>query len=37
VNAADAYTGGITVDFQGKVGSGSDTLTLRNYTVVRLP
>lgn len=35
--APDAYSGGITIDFQGKVGNAADTLTLRNYTVVRLP
>jgi hypothetical protein len=37
VSSFDAYAGGLTVDFQGKVGSAADTLTLRNYTVVRLP
>lgn len=36
VSAADAYAGGITIDFQGKVGSASDTLTLRSYSVVRV-
>ena len=36
-NSADAYTGGITIDFQGKVVNAADTLMLRNFTVVRLP
>ena len=35
--AADAYAGGITIDFRGSVGQAGDTLTLRGYTVVRLP
>jgi len=36
-NASDDYSSGVTIDFQGKVGAAGDTLTLRNYTVVRLP
>ena len=36
-NAPDDYSAGVTVDFQGKVGAAGDTVTLRNYTVVRLP
>ncbi len=36
-SAADAYGGGITIDFQGKVGNAADTVSLRNYTVVRMP
>ena len=35
--ASDAYTTGLTVDFQGKVIQAGETVTLRNYTVVRLP
>jgi hypothetical protein len=36
-SAADAYTTGLTIDFQGKLASASgDTLYLRNFTVVRL-
>jgi hypothetical protein len=36
-SAPDAYAGGITVDFLGKVGDAADSVTLRNFTVVRLP
>ena len=37
-SAADAYATGLTIDFQGELASVSgDTLTLRNFTVVRLP
>lgn len=37
-SATDAYDTGLTVDFQGKLAAASgDTLTLRNFTVVRLP
>jgi hypothetical protein len=35
-SAPDAWSGGVAVDFQAKA-SGGDTVTLRNYTVVRLP
>jgi hypothetical protein len=35
--AADAYAGGITIDFRGSVGQAGETLTLSGYTVVRLP
>jgi hypothetical protein len=35
--AADAYTSGLTVDFQGMLAQTGDTLTLANYTVVRFP
>jgi hypothetical protein len=35
--AADAYAGGITIDFRGSVGQAGETLTLAGYTVVRLP
>ena len=35
--AADAYTGGLTVDFQGMLAQTGDTLTLANYTVLRFP
>lgn len=37
VGSTDAYAGGITIDFQGKLAQAGDTLTLRGYTVVRLP
>jgi hypothetical protein len=36
-SAADAYAGGIAIDFRGKVGQAGETLALRGYTVVRLP
>jgi len=36
-SAGDAYATGLTIDFQGKLASAGDTLTLANYTVVRLP
>jgi hypothetical protein len=36
-SAADAYAGGITIDFRGSVGQAGETLTLGGYTVVRLP
>ncbi len=35
--AADSYANGITVDFRGLTGNSSDTLTLTNFTVVRIP
>jgi hypothetical protein len=35
--AADGYTSGLTIDFQGKLAQAGDTLTLANYAVVRLP
>jgi hypothetical protein len=37
VAAADAFTNGITVDFRGLTANGGDTLTLTNFTVVRVP
>jgi hypothetical protein len=37
VSSTDAYAGGITIDFRGKLAQAGDTLTLRGYTVVRLP
>jgi hypothetical protein len=36
-SATDSYTGGLTIDFQGMLAQTGDTLTLANYTVVRLP
>jgi hypothetical protein len=36
-SATDAYTNGLTVDFQGMLAQTGDTLTLANYTVVRFP
>ena len=35
--STDAYASGITINFQGKLASAGDTLTLANYTVIRLP
>jgi len=35
--SADAYASGLTINFQGKLAQAGDTLTLANYTVVRLP
>jgi hypothetical protein len=35
--AADAYSSGLTISFLGKTGSTSDTVTLKAFTVVRLP
>jgi hypothetical protein len=35
--AADSYTSGLTIDFQGMLAQTGDTLTLGNYTVVRFP
>jgi hypothetical protein len=37
VVAGDAYAGGLTIDFRGLVANGGDTLTLNNFTVVRIP
>ena len=37
LTSSDSYASGVTVDFQGKVANAADVLTLRNYTVVRLP
>jgi hypothetical protein len=37
VAAADAFASGITVDFRGLTANGGDTLTLTNFTVVRVP
>ena len=36
-SSTDAYANGLTIDFQGKAIQAGDTVTLRNYTVVRLP
>lgn len=36
-NATDAYANGLVIQFQGAMGASGDTLTLRNYAVVRLP
>jgi hypothetical protein len=35
--ATDAYSAGITINFQGELAQAGDTLTLGGYTVVRLP
>ncbi len=36
-NSAASLAGGITVVFQGRLAQAGDTLTLRNFTVTRLP
>ena len=36
-SAADAYSSGLVITIQGLLATPGDTLTLRNYTVVRLP
>jgi len=36
-NAADDYNSGIAINFQGKVATGADTLSLSGFTVVRVP
>jgi hypothetical protein len=36
-SAPDGYTGGLTIDFQAKVANAADQVSLRNYTVVRIP
>jgi hypothetical protein len=35
--SSGAYAGGMTINFLGRVVKASDSLTLRNYTVIRLP
>jgi hypothetical protein len=37
VAAGDAYASGLTINFMGLVANGGDTLTLNNFTVVRIP
>jgi len=36
-NATDTYAGGLVIQFQAAMGVALETLTLRNYAVVRLP
>ena len=36
-SAGDVYTSALVIQFQGAMGVGRETLTLRNYAVVRLP
>ena len=36
-SATDAYASGLVIQFQGAMGLAGETLTLRNYAVVRLP
>jgi len=36
VNSADAYTSGLTINFQGRLSQAGDTLALAQYSVVRL-
>jgi hypothetical protein len=35
--STDDYSGGITVDFQAKTAQSGETVTLRNFTVLRFP
>jgi hypothetical protein len=35
--STDDYTAGITVDFQAKTGQSGETVTLKNFAVVRFP
>jgi hypothetical protein len=35
--STDAYASGITINFRGKLAQAGDTLTLANYSVVRVP
>jgi hypothetical protein len=35
--ATDAYTSGLTIDFQAALAAVGDSMTLANYTVVRIP
>jgi hypothetical protein len=37
LSAADAWTNGIKLDFRGKAAVSGDIVTLRGYTVVRMP
>jgi hypothetical protein len=37
VVAADVFASGIVIDFRGLTGNAGDTLTLSNFTVVRIP
>ncbi|MGO9263195.1 MAG: hypothetical protein ACLQU1_43990 [Bryobacteraceae bacterium] len=37
VTASDAYTAGLLIDFQAEVTALGDSVTLANYTVVRIP
>jgi len=37
LKAVDAWASGLTIDIRGSVASAVDSLTLRNYTVVRIP
>lgn len=37
VIAGDAYANGLTINFMGLLANGADTLTLNNFTVVRIP
>src|SRR5512133_2236607 len=36
-SAPDAYSGGLTINFMGKVAAATDVVTLRTFTVLRLP
>ena len=35
--STDDYTAGVTVDFQAKTVQSGETVTLKNFTVVRFP
>ena len=37
VVAADTFVNGLNIDFRGSVANGGDTVTLNNFTVVRIP
>jgi hypothetical protein len=37
VTAGDAYTAGLLIDFQASISGAGDSVTLGNYTVVRIP
>jgi hypothetical protein len=36
-NASDGYASGLTITFRGSVGQSSDSITLANFSVVRVP
>jgi hypothetical protein len=36
-SAPDDYSEGMVIDFEGKLSAAGDTLTLSNFSVVRLP
>jgi hypothetical protein len=36
-SASDSYSGGLTIDFRGALALAGETLTLRGYSVIRIP